>query len=296
MKAQINILILGFAACSVINAQQKEFPELNGPYLGQSKPETGPVEFAPGIVSNGSNASSAAVSPDGKEIYWDVDKIWFTKLENGKWTKPELVSFCKGDKYLYRVPCLSPDGNRLFFLSTRNGSVSQDKENIWFADRTSTGWSEPKPVSSKVNNLRIHWNITISDKGTLFFQGTSLDQKDEGGIYYSKIENNEYAEPVKMGPEINEPGTMTTCPYISPDESFLVFNRMGNSPDKSGIFISFRDKAGKWEPAVLLLGGSKKDGGLSPRITPDGRYLFYVNSGMFWMPIEKRIEALIPEE
>jgi len=207
-----------------INAQQKDFPKLTGPYLGQKAPSNDPIVFATGIVSNGGNASTAAVSPDGKEIYWDVDKIWFTRLENGKWTKPEMVSFCKEDEFLYRVPCISPDGQKLFFLSTRTGSVSQDKENIWYAERTSSGWSRPKAVNSKVNALRIHWNITVSNTGALYFQGTRLDINDNSGIYYSNLVNGEYVEPVKLEPEINAPGTMTTCPYIAPDESYIVFN------------------------------------------------------------------------
>jgi len=33
--------------------------------------------------------------------------------------------------------------------------------------------------------------------------------------------NGEYVEPVKLEPEINAPGTMTTCPYIAPDESYI---------------------------------------------------------------------------
>ena len=296
MKKLFFIICILLIAISFVIAQQSEFPKLTGPYFGQKAPVEEPVEFAPGIVSNGSNASSAAVSPDGKEIYWDVDKIWFTRLENRKWTKPEMMSFCKEDKSLYRVPCLSPDGKNLFFLSTRAGSALKDKENIWYSERTSSGWSEPKPINSKVNALRIHWNITISNLGTLFFQGTRLDGKETGGIYYSTLEKGDYADPVKLGHEINKPGAITTCPFVAPDESYLIFNSMENSPENSGIFISFRDKSGNWLPAVLLVGGSQKEGGLSPRVTPDGKYLFYVNSGMFWMPISKRIKELRPNK
>lgn len=33
-------------------------------------------------------------------------------------------------------------------------------------------------------------------------------------------------------------------------------------------------------------GGTKEKGGLSLRISPDGKYLFYVNGGMWWMPAD----------
>jgi len=42
-------------------------------------------------------------------------------------------------------------------------------------------------------------------------------------------------------------------------------------------------------------GGTKEKGGLSPRISPDGKYLFYVNGGMWWMPAAF-IEELKPKE
>jgi len=221
-----------------------------------------------------------------------VDKIWFSQLKNGQWTKPEMASFCKADDDLYRVPCFSSDGKKLFFLSTRSGSVSEDKENIWYVERKATGWSAPQPVDSKVNALRIHWNISVSKAGAIYFQGTRLETSDRGGIYCAVMKNGAYSEPAKMGPEINAPGTMTTCPYIAPDESYLVFNRMGNSPENSGIFISFRDKSGTWLPAVMLVGGGKDKGGLSPRISPDGKYLFFVNGDVYWMPIADKIDAL----
>ena len=54
---------------------------------------------------------------------------------------------------------------------------------------------------------------------------------------------------------------------------------------KSGIYISYRYESGKWLPAVMLLGGSTDKGGMSPKISPDGKYIFYVkgSEGVWWM-------------
>lgn len=167
--------IVGFLLLAAIgiNGQGTEFPKLTGPYLGQKPPVNEPILFAPGIVSNGRNHSSAAISPDGKEIYWamvrDIRKIWFTKLESGSWTKPEMVSFCKGDSYRYDNPFITPDGMKMFFTSFRPGAVSQEKETIWYAERDSSGWLDPKPISSEVNGTPLRWSISVSDISTLFF-------------------------------------------------------------------------------------------------------------------------------
>ena len=272
---------------------ETDFPILTGPYLGQTPPVDEPVLFAPGIVSHGQNHSSVAISPDGKELYWSSEakgvelKIWFTKLESKRWTKPEVVSFCKEDSKEYDNPFVTPDGSKLFFTTTRPGAVSQKKETIWYADRASSGWLDPKPISPKVNETPLHWSISVSDSGTLYFQFQDASGKSPGGIgdiHYSRLVDGEYTTPVSIGSAINTPAT-ETCPHIAPDESYIVFTRFDETNEKNtGIFISYKDKSGKWLPAVLAVGGTRERGGLSPRISPDGKYLFYVNGGMWWMP------------
>jgi len=63
-----------------------------------------------------------------KGVFW-VDakiierKIWYTMLENGKWTKPEVISFCKEDSNEYNNFFITPDGKKLFLTSFRSGAV-----------------------------------------------------------------------------------------------------------------------------------------------------------------------------
>ncbi|MBU1011802.1 MAG: hypothetical protein KKG99_02250 [Bacteroidetes bacterium] len=293
----ILVIIVILLVTLTTQAQEKEFPKLTGPYLGQKPPDNKPIIFADGIVSSDTDHCSATFSTDGKEIYWEIGtKIGFTKLVNGIWSKPDILPFCKEDSYQYGNPFIAPDNNKMFFTTFRSGAVSEKKENIWYVQRISTGWSDPKPVSPDVNQIPLHWSISVSNSGTLFFQGTMDDSYGGAGdIYYSNLVNGVYTKPVNMGQEINTAGT-ETCPYIAPDESYIIFTRMGTSPENSGIFISYRDNSGKWLSAVILEGGSIERGGLSPKVTPDGKYLFYVNGGMFWMPIMERIEELRPKK
>jgi Tol biopolymer transport system component len=289
MKKQVSIISLLLVGAISITAQETEFPELTGPYLGQKPPVKEPVLFAPGIVSNGRNHSSVAISPDGKELYWSgvERKIWFTKLETGRWTKPEVASFCKEDSYEYDNPFITPDGKKMFCTSFRPGAVSREKETIWYAERSQSGWSDLKPISSALNETPLHWSISVSNSGTLYFQFQDASGKSPGGIgdvYYSKLVNGEYTKPVSIGSAINTPAT-ETCPHIAPDESYIVFTRFDETDVKNtGIFISYKDKSSNWLPAVMAEGGTKEKGGLSPRISPDGKYLFYVNGGLWWMP------------
>jgi Tol biopolymer transport system component len=300
MKRIVYFISLFLVVAISINAQETEFTELTGPYLGQKPPVNDPVIFAPEIISNGRNHSSVAISPDGKELYWSgvKGKIWFTKLESGRWKIPEVVSFCKEDSNEYDNPFITTDGKNMFFTSFRPGAVSQNKETIWYAERSQSGWLDPKPISSEVNETPLHWSISVSDSGTLYFQFQDASGKSYGGIgdiYYSKLVNGEYKKPVSIGSAINTPVT-ETCPHIAPDESYIVFTRFDETNVKNtGIFISYKDKSGNWLPAVMAEGGTKEKGGLSPRISPDGKYLFYVNGGMWWM-LAGFVEELRPKE
>ena len=301
MKGITCISISLLIAVPSINAQQEDFPELTGPYLGQTPPGNEQELFAPGIVSTtAGNHSSVAISPDGKELIWSMtEKLWFTKLQNGAWSKPQMLPFGKGDSYWYDNPFITPDGKTLFFTSYPPGSVSKEKETIWSAKRTPFGWSDPEPISAAVNTVPLHWSISVSDSGTLFFQFQDVTGESDGGIgdiYYSRLVDGAYTKPVAMGAEINT-RYIETCPYIAPDESYLIFNRFYETRENSGIYVSYRDESGNWLPAVFAYGGSVGKGGISPRVSPDGQYMFFANGseGMWWVSAGF-IEALRPGE
>jgi len=77
MKKRILIACVLLVAAVTTNAQQKDFPRLAGPYLGQKPPGMTPEIFAPGIVSSEHQEhSSLAFSPDGNYLF-------FTKYTEG---------------------------------------------------------------------------------------------------------------------------------------------------------------------------------------------------------------------
>jgi len=271
----------------------QHFPRLEGLYLGQEPPQNEPKLFAPDIVSSANgddNHSCLTISPDGKEIYWNMrNKIWMTLLENEKWTEPEILSFCKEDQFMYDNPFITVDGRKMFFTSTRSGSVSSEKENIWYVEKTSSGWSEPQPVSSEINAMMLHWSISVSKAGTLYWAGRGQDSYGRDDIYFSRLINGVYSKPVNIGLEINSQDS-ETCPYITPDESYLIFTRFDNSGPK--YYISYKDKTGKWLSPLLIDEGLQ---GVSPKISPDGKYFFFNGDGIYWMPAGF-IEELRPKE
>lgn len=271
----------------------RQFPRLNGAYLGQNPPNGEPRLFAPDIISSvvgDDNHGGITFAPGGREIYWNSrGKIWTMKLRDGVWTEPETVSFSSVVSAMDDNPFITSDGKSMFFTSTRQGSVGSGKENIWMVNRTSSGWSEPRPVDSGVNAVSLHWGISVSDAGNLYFGGTGRDGFGGADIYCSRFEKGAYTAPVNLGPVING-AESDHCPFIAGDESYLIFSRFGR--EDRGFFISYKSETGEWLPPVKIYEGLE---GVCPLMTRDGRYFFYNSDGIYWMPA-RFIEKLSPKK
>ncbi len=251
--------------------EAQRFPALVGPYLGQTPPGDRLMDFAPGIIFQ--DHGTIAFSPDGQEVYWPTGKaIMMMKIRDGRWTQPAYAPFSgpRDIDFYDDVPFVTPDNKRLFFTSLRpQGPDTSRKENIWFVERTAAGWSEPQPVGPAVNANSLHWQVSVSRSGTLYFGGQTVkDHYGRGDIYCSRLVDGRYAEPVNLGPAINTPDSESQ-PFIAPDESFILFWRApGQVPS---AYVSFKGQNGEWLPAVKFA-LPWAPGGLM--ISPDGKYLF----------------------
>jgi hypothetical protein len=146
------------------------------------------------------------------------------------------------------------------------GSSTVTKENIWYMDRTATGWSEPRPVSDEINAMGLHWQISVSINGTLYFKGRSVDANT---IFYSRCVNGKYEKPEKLGID-------GQSPFIAPDESYIIFSKLTDNRIAMPC-ISYKSKNGTWREPIQL---DKYIGnGVCCNVTPDGKYIFI---GGFW--------------
>jgi ankyrin repeat protein len=251
--------------------EPQKFPPLTGPYLGQTPPGDELTAFAPGIVYL--DHGTISVSPDGQELYWPTGTaIMMTRVQDGRWTRPVFAPFSGPSDIPFHddVPFVTPDNKRLFFTSKRAVAAgAPQKENIWFVERTPTGWSEPRSIGPAVNAMSLHWQVSVSNAGTLYFGGRS--EKDGYGsadLYCSRLVNGEYTAPVNLGPAINTKDGESQ-PFIAPDESFILFFRApGQVPS---AYVSFRDRDGRWLPAVKF---DLPWAGAGLIVSPDGKYLF----------------------
>lgn len=289
MKKLIVIVFAILITATRITAQQKDFPRLSGPYLGQKPPGMTAEIFAPGIISlEGRYELNSEFSHEGDEFYFELSTttpeekkkgkyfyiIMVSKKINGLWKEPEMVPF--SGEYATMDFCFSPDGKRMYFTSDRpNEFDSEPKNNIWYVERKGDSWSEPMIVGPPIYKPEVRQGQhSLAANGTLYFRSGD-------DLFCSKYSNGKFAEPIRLPDTINSPYAESK-PFISPDESFLLFVRYGMPESINGgrgLYISFRREDGCWTPAR----NTNIDGSL-PKLTPDGKYFFFSRGGdIYWV-------------
>jgi hypothetical protein len=201
------IVLLSVLSINSKSYSQEEFPDLEGPYLGQKPPGMVAEPFALGIISKEGWELEGVFAPDMKEFYFTT--------RGGKYTSPTVIGFRQQSnvwkKYIEFTRSgevvLSPDGTRMHMAKG-------------YKDRLGDGWSELKSLGPMFD--REDWGImrlSASAKGTYVFD----DYKSNDVIRISTLKDGKRQAPIQMGPIVNT-GKWTAHPFIAPDESYLIWD------------------------------------------------------------------------
>jgi ankyrin repeat protein len=275
-------------AAAGASTEPRAFPVFEGPYMGQTPPAEGaaPTAFALDIVSTHRfQHGTIAFSPDGTEAFLSTEMALpdsgysygmtvFSQIADGRWTEPAPAPYSRlgwGDD----VPIFAPDGQRLYFLSTRPtpGEEGGQAERIWYVTRTARGWSEPQIIEGGPNTLDLHWEFSVAANGSIYSPG-------DGDIYVSRLVDGVYQRPENLGAPVNSDAD-EGAPFIAPDESYLIFMRArhGENLGYLDLWISFRDESGGWTvPLNLGMPVSTRANEICPIVSHDGKYLFFNSS------------------
>lgn len=217
--------------------------------------------------------SAPVFAPDGKTVWWAgsyaTQTVYVSRLENGRWTEQEKVSFSKNIQS-YRDPFISPDGLRFYFISTAPvpGHNDTGKENLWMMEWISDGWTEPQPLPEVVNNYQLHWTPSVASNYDLYFSA-NIDGNPE--LFKSAYQNGSYTEPIPLVYPINTEGLEFT-PNIAPDQSYLLFSRAKDNKEPAHLYIAYAQGDGWTEPIRV----ENVQSCISPIVTPDRRYVIYL--------------------
>jgi Tol biopolymer transport system component len=288
------LLTAGACCQSPIDGTSESIPTLSGPYLGQEPPGLEPVVFGEGVVSTGMSELNSVFSPDSTEFYFSIEAgrmhwaIMVSYLREGRWTKPEKVSF--PGPYSAVDMAFRPDGRRLYYCSNRplsgSGDPKQDVD-IWYVERTENGWSDPVNPGPPINSDQHEFYPSFTDDGTLYFQSRRPGGPGPGDIYRARLVDGEYAEAEILPSPINTTDSEGDA-LIAPDESFIIVTGRRKLPPgrrDADLYVSFRRDDDSWTELASLGDAVNSDQGENcPTLSPDGKYFFFTSRRTTGLP------------
>jgi len=265
-----------------------------GTYLGLEQPETIPKMFAPNFISTEEQEFGSVFNREGTEFYFGVDvgkrsEIRFSKIEEGVWTKPQLV--ISHERYSYNDPFLSNDENSLYFISNRalDGKGEVKDVDIWYVERDGEEWSEPVNAGANINSTGDEYYISFTHDGTMYFASNGHSPNDtsrtDHDVFYSENVNKKFQIPVLLDSAINSTSYEGDV-FIAPDESYLIFcSTRVDGFGRGDLYISYKNSEGDWTKAINM---GKEINTLNyeycPFVTKDGKFLFYTsNQDIYWV-------------
>jgi len=275
------ITLLLFALVSIMRfSLSQEIPAATL-YLGQTPPGNTPKVFAPGIVSiTGRNENVITFSPDGTQIFFDAGtwpnrNIMHMEYKNGAFTSPIAATFSTTQKP--GEPSISPDGKRIYYYAFN--PANSTNTNICCSEKLDTSWGSTINLGGPLNSTADEYHpCVVNDSSVYFTSGSGL-------ICRSQYKNGVY-EPRTVLPSVINAGVSYGDTYVSPDESYLIFNLTKSSGFGSiDLYISYKKENGSWTNPKNLgdkINTSAAEAGGD--ITPDGKYLTFSRSGdIYWV-------------
>lgn len=172
-----------------------------------------PVE---GKLNTEGHDASLSISPDGNQIYiyrndgsvYIGDIFVSKRRSSGNWGEPKELDKQINSTYFESSASLTADGNRLYFVSEREGKKygAIGKGDIYYVDKISKStFGEPVNLGSVINTTEDEISVFIHPDGkTLFF--SSKGHLSMGGydIFMSKMQaDGSWSKPENLGYPIN---------------------------------------------------------------------------------------------
>lgn len=214
-------------------------------------------------VNTSDNEATLNISADGETIFIyksskdsENGDLFEIKLDGTKWTEPVPLGSDINTEYHESHVAIAPDGNKLYFVSNRKGSMTfpdkahekVESNDIYFCNKLPTGeWALAQPLGPTINTPYHEDGVFIHPDGkTMYF--SSEGHKSIGGydVFYSELDDEgNWGPPVNLGYPIN----------TTDNDVFFVTSADG----KRGYYSSIRDEGfGDKDIYVISLLGFKE--------------------------------------
>ena len=153
---------------------------------------------------------------------------------------------------------ITPNGNKIFFV--RNAAVGkgeQENQDLYYADRTPTGWTNPVKVGGQVNNDDNNTIAGSNADGSVIYLNSVYDKKGRSktGLSRSRWENGDYTKPEPLFDfDYKWPKKGFFCASVPADESYVLVSMNATGVvDNEDLFVFEKGADGKFvqEPKSL---------------------------------------------
>ncbi len=290
MRSILSIFLIGFPFFAL--GQNTETESLK--YLGEKRPGKVPVKFAPHIVSlEEQREFCSTFSRDGKEFFFAVlvdgrAETRSMKLSKTNWTKPKTI--LSDPVFNFNDAMLSPDGNKLFFISDRPLDYKNEKKDfdIWYVERNGGGWSAPINAGPAINSDKNEYYVSFAQNGTMYYSSNRKFAPGSAGDYdicTSPFKQGKFQNAMPLGNSINT-SEYEADVFVAPDESYVIFCAVRTEGYGAGdLYISFKNSDGTWTKAKNMGETINTPGHeLCPFVSGDGKYFFYTSRwDIYWV-------------
>jgi hypothetical protein len=160
----------------------------------------------------------------------EAEKCLYYAVTNRQWNSSHILKLTtdgKIDTVKFNInknwkgdPFISPDGQRMYFTAIKPPKEAPWHADIFYVDKTASGWSPPLEFS--LNSTASKWHVSISRMHTVYFGSERNADRLKADIYCSVLENGSYKTAIKLPYPVNS--EYNDCdPLIAPDESYLIF-------------------------------------------------------------------------
>lgn len=261
-------------------------------------PADEPEIFAPGVISDDRWQWRLTFTPSRRTAYFAASDgffpqtreatIYVSHRRKGSWSEPRVAPF--SGVYSDIDPFITPTGRRLYFSSNRpvDGTPKADMD-IWFVERTWTGWSEPFHAGPRVNSDLDELYASATAFGTLYFASGPLAPTPEANwnLYRARRARRSFAprEPLDgINTELPfDPANPTADWEFNPEISIygrtLIFTSLRPGGHGSGdLYVSCR-RHGEWTaPRNLGPAINTADDEFHPTLSRSGRTLYFART------------------
>jgi hypothetical protein len=170
-------------------------------------------------INTSNNEATLSLSTDGTTLFiyrsasYGQGDIYYSTLDGTSWTDPKPLGSDINSEYHETHACMSPDGQRLYFISNRKGSLKfpdkaherVESKDIYFCNKLPTGdWALSQPLKELNTPYHEEGVFLHPDGKTMYF--SSEGHKSIGGfdIFSSELgDDSIWGTPKNIGYPIN---------------------------------------------------------------------------------------------